>query len=47
MAFVKHYPQLKVENQITNDELMGQILGYNLYAKVQQALTSKGLKLKK
>lgn len=47
MAFVKHYPQLKVENQITNDELMGQILGYNLYTKVQQALTSKGLKLKK
>ena len=47
MAFAKHYPQLKVENQITNDELMGQILGYNLYTKVQQALTSKGLKLKK
>lgn len=47
MAFAKIYPQLKIENQITNDELMGQILGYNLYAKVQQALTSKGLKLKK
>ncbi len=47
MAFAKHYPQLKVDNQITNDELMGQILGYNLYTKVQQALTSKGLKLKK
>ena len=47
MAFAKNYPQLRVQNQITNEELMGQILGYSLYAKVQQALTSKGLKLKK
>jgi hypothetical protein len=47
MAFVKRYPQLKVDSQVTKDELMGSLLGYNLYTKVQQALSTKGLKPKK
>ena len=47
MAFVKRYPQLKVDTQVTKDELMGSLLGYNIYTKVQQALSTKGLKPKK